>query len=258
LKSEEDSVNYKRAIVRRPGRNFSGGITTSSLGKPDWRKALNQHEAYCEALVDCDVELTVLEADERYPDGCFVEDTAIVTPGLAVITRPGTVTRRGEEEEIASVLSQYRPLERIMSPGTIEGGDVLRKGEHFYVGISARTNWEGARQLASLLASHGYTSSEVAVDEGLHLKSDIAYLGNGIFICTPKMAAMAGQSGRIIPDETESYAANCLAVNGKVLIARGFPKTARIVAEMGYSTIELDMSEFRKMDGGLTCLSLLF
>src|SRR5665648_130259 len=107
---------YSKAIVRRPGSNFAGGITTSGLGRPDYKKALVQHDAYCDALRRCGVEVTVLEADERYPDGCFVEDTAVVTPEVAVITRPGALTRRGEEAEIARVLSGYRETVTIEPP----------------------------------------------------------------------------------------------------------------------------------------------
>src|SRR5690606_24815740 len=113
---------------RRPGRNFASGITTSNLGRPDFSKALEQHVAYCEALIRCGVELTVLDADERYPDGCFVEDTAVVNSRVKVVSRPGAATRRGEEEAIAQVLAGYGPSEAITAPGTLEGGDVLRAG----------------------------------------------------------------------------------------------------------------------------------
>lgn len=113
---------YTKAIVRRPGRNFASGITTSNMGKPDSGKALEQHAAYCKALIKCGVELTVLDADERYPDGCFVEDTAVVNSKVKVISRPGADTRRGEEEEIAQVLAVSGPIESISEPGTLEGG----------------------------------------------------------------------------------------------------------------------------------------
>jgi dimethylargininase len=102
---------YSKAIVRRPGRNFAEGITTSNLGKPDFEKALEQHSAYCDALKRCGLELTVLEADERYPDRCFVEDTAIVTGKVAVITRPGAASRLGEEAEISKTLSEFRKMD---------------------------------------------------------------------------------------------------------------------------------------------------
>ena len=249
---------YSKAIVRRPGRNFAKGITTSNLGKPDFEKALEQHAAYCNALVKCGVELTILEADERYPDGCFVEDTAVVNSKVAIITNPGAVARTGEEVEISRVLSGHWKLETIQFPGTLEGGDILRAESHYYIGLSGRTNREGARQLAAILSKYGFTSSEITVEAGLHLKSDIAYLGKGNFMSTPAFSKMVFPANTVILDPDESYAANCLPVNDFLLIARGFPKSKAKIAALGYNIIELEMSEFRKMDGGLTCLSLLF
>jgi dimethylargininase len=249
---------YTKAIVRRPGRNFTNGITTSTLGQPDFSKALEQHAAYCEALISCGVKLTVLDADERYPDGCFVEDTAVVNSKVKVISRPGATTRRGEEEEIAQVLAGFGPTESIVPPGTLEGGDVLRAENHYFIGLSARTNTEGARQLSTILLKHGLTSSVIRVEAGLHLKSDIAYLGNGNFISTPVFSKIAHPANTIILDNDEYYSANCLRVNDYLLIPKGFPKSKMRIIELGYNIIELEMSEFRKMDGGLTCLSLLF
>ena len=218
---------YTRAIVRRPGRNFANGITTSDLGKPNFNKALEQHAAYCEALKRCGVELTVLEADERYPDGCFVEDTAVVNSRMKVVSRPGAATRRGEEETIAGVLAGSGPTESITAPGTLEGGDVLRAENHYYIGISERTNTEGASQLSAILAKHGFTSSMIRVEAGLHLKSDIAYLGNGNFISTPVFSHVAHPANTIILDPEEYYSANCLRVNDYLLIAKGFPKSKK-------------------------------
>jgi len=249
---------YSKAIVRRPGRNFANGITTSSLGKPDYEKALEQHSAYCDALERCGVELIILEADERYPDGCFVEDTAIVNSKVAIITHPGAAARLGEEVEISRVLSGFRELETIDFPGTLEGGDILRAGDHYFIGLSGRTNQEGADQLAAILSKYGFTSSEHKVEAGLHLKSDIAYLGKGNFISTPALSKIAQPGNFIILDKDENYSANCLLVNDFLLIPKGFPKAKMKVADLGYNIIELEMSEFRKMDGGLTCLSLLF
>jgi dimethylargininase len=249
---------YSKAIVRRPGRNFAKGITTSNLGKPHFEKALEQHAAYCNALERCGVELIVLEADERYPDGCFVEDTAIVNSKVAVITNPGVASRRGEEVEISRVLSGYRKLETIEFPGTLEGGDILRMENHYYIGLSGRTNREGADQLSEILSKYGFTSSEITVEAGLHLKSDIAYLGKGNFISTPAFSKMVYPANTIVLDQDESYSANCLPVNDFLLVPKGFPKSKTKIADLGYNIIELEMSEFRKMDGGLTCLSLLF
>ena len=249
---------FTTAVTRKPGSNFADGITSSRLGKPDYRKALEQHAIYCETLNRCGLEVLVLGADERYPDGCFVEDTAVVTSEIAVITRPGAETRRGEEEEIAKVLSRYRILEKIEMPGTLDGGDVLRVEGHFYIGISGRTNREGAGQLGLILSRHGYTSSEVEVKDGLHLKSGIAYLGNNKFVSTKAMANIAAASQHILVEEDEGYSANCLRVNDYLLIPGGFRRSREQIKDHGFNIIELNMSEFRKMDGGLTCLSLLF
>jgi dimethylargininase len=249
---------YTKAIVRRPGKSFANGITASNLGRPDFSKAREQHAAYCDALIRCGVELTVLDADERYPDGCFVEDTAVVNSRVKVISRPGAATRRGEEEAITRVLAGSGPVESITAPGTLEGGDVLRAENHYFIGISERTNAEGAGQLEAILATHGFTTSLIRVEAGLHLKSDIAYLGNGNFISTPVFSQVSQPANTIILDPDEYYSANCLRVNDHLLIAKGFPKSKMKILELGYNIIELDMSEFRKMDGGLTCLSLLF
>jgi dimethylargininase len=249
---------YSKAIVRRPGSNFANGITTSNLGKPDYEKALEQHAAYCDALEKCGVELIILEADERYPDGCFVEDAAVVNSRVAVVTHPGAATRLGEEVEISRVLSGFRTLETIEFPGTLEGGDILRVEDHYFTGLSGRTNREGADQLAAILSKYGFTSSEIKVEAGLHLKSDIAYLGKGNFISTPAFSEMIYPANTIILDQDESYSANCLLVNDFLLIPKGFPKSKKKITDLGYDVIELEMSEFRKMDGGLTCLSLLF
>jgi dimethylargininase len=249
---------YTKAIVRRPGRNFAEGITTSSLGKPDFAKALRQHEAYCEALERCGLGLIILEADERYPDGCFVEDTAVVTGELAVIANPGAASRRGEEQRVAEILSVYKKLEKIEEPGTLDGGDVLKVDNHYFIGISARTNRDGAGQLASILRSCGHTASFVDVGSGLHLKSGIAYLGNGNFISVEAFSEIAGTVNFILTGGDESYSANCLRVNDSLLIPKGFPESRNKITGLGFSIIELDVSEFCKMDGGLTCLSVLF
>ena len=249
---------YSKAIVRKPGRNFPEGLTTSNLGKPDIEKALEQHAAYREALARCGLEVTVLEADERYPDGCFVEDTAIVAPGVAVITRPGALSRRGEETEIGRVLSGIMDTVTVVTPGTLEGGDVLRMDNHYFIGISERTNREGAGQLSSILSNYGFTTSVAEVSAGLHLKSDIAYLGNGNIISTPAFSGLVPSANVIITEPEENYSANCLRINDYLLIPCGFPKSKKKIADLGYNIIELDMSEFRKLDGGLTCLSLLF
>ncbi|MDF1561115.1 MAG: hypothetical protein P1P83_13060 [Bacteroidales bacterium] len=158
----------------------------------------------------------------------------------------------------ARVLAGSGPAESITVPGTLEGVDVLRAENHYFIGISERTNAEGASQLSTILSKHGFTSSVIRVEAGLHLKSDIGYLGNGNFISTPVFSPVAHPANTIVLDQDEYYAANCLRVNDFLLIPKGFPKSKMKIKELGYNIIELEMSEFRKMDGGLTCLSLLF
>lgn len=246
------------AILRPPATTFATGITTANLGQPDYEKALEQHRAYCAALQQCGLQLILLDADERYPDGCFVEDTAIVTEELAILCRPGAASRRGEVAAVAEVLAEYRRLAAIKPPGTVDGGDILRVNDHFYIGRSKRTNAEGARQLAGILSEHGFTSSEIPVRGVLHLKTGVAYIGENTYLSIDEFAGRFASGQLIRVGEEEGYAANCLLINGAVLAPAGFPKVKRQIVELGYPIIEVEMTEFRKMDGGVTCLSLVF
>ncbi len=249
-----------RAITRLPGENFAEGITSAGLGLPDYRIALRQHSAYRDALERCGLEVLLLESDPVHPDAPFVEDTAVITEKTAIITRPGDPRRLGEEVSIASVLSGYMELNMIESPGTLDGGDIIRADDHFYIGLSGRTNKEGARQLASLLSRYGYSSSTVDVRDCLHLKSGVNYIGSGLMIAQEKLMDLEflGRFDVIPVERGESYAANCLPVNGTVILPAGFPHAAQYIVSAGLEIIELEMSEFMKMDGGLTCLSLRF
>ena len=255
---------FSQAIVRTPAPNFSEGLTTSGLGKPDYRRALRQHDAYCAALEHCGLTVTKLEPDGRYPDSCFVEDTAILTGRGAVLTRPGAASREGEVEGMQSALTQYFPsLREIGPPGTLDGGDVCEAGEHFFIGLSQRTNEEGARQLAKILAALGYRSNVVdikGVDDILHLKSAVAYLGNNRLVVTEAMAHRSDFAGYELVKvySGDEYAANSVRVNEHVLVASGFKSFEKKLRRQGYQTIALEMSEFQKMDGGLSCLSLRF
>ncbi len=257
-------LRFTRAIVRRPCRALVDGLTDHpELGKPDYELALVQHDAYVAALRACGLAVTILPADERYPDSCFVEDVAVLTDRRAVLTNPGAPTRAGEVAGMVEVLAKFFPLQaigRIEPPGTLEGGDVLRAGNRFYVGLSARTNAEGIDQFARLLGPFGYEVVAVPLREVLHLKTgvnrlepDVALVA-GEFITRPEFAR---HRPIVVPAE-EAYAANSLWLNGTVLVPAGYPQTLAAIEEMGYPTIVLDTSEFRKVDGGLSCLSLRF
>ena len=252
---------FKNAIVRRPGRSLVSGITSANLGKPLYDKALRQHHMYVEALESCGVRVTVLEADENYPDSVFVEDTAVLAEKCAVITNPGAPSRRGEEISIKEALKKfYSSIECITAPGTLDGGDVMRVGDHFYVGLSARTNEQGIGQFADILSKYGYTAAAVKMEKVLHLKTGLAYLENnnlmvaGEFIHHPEFQSFK----RMVVDEPESYSANCIRVNDNVLVPLGYAKTKAAIEAAGYKVLAVDVSEFRKLDGGLSCLSLRF
>ena len=252
---------FSKAIVRVPCKNIMKGITSANLGSPDYHLALTQHREYVNALKKCGLDITILEADDDYPDSTFVEDTALLTPHCAIITNPGAKTRKGEIIEIKEVLSRfYSKTENIVEPGTVEAGDIMMVGSHFYIGLSERTNIEGTRQVIAILNRYEMTGSIVNFKKVLHLKSGVTYLENnnlvasGEFISKPEF-----QNYNILKiEEDESYASNCVWINGIVLIPKGYPKSKSTIEEAGYSTIELDVSEFRKLDGGLSCLSLRF
>jgi len=237
------------------------GLSTAGMGLPDHQLALHQHASYVGALAACGLEVLVLEADEQYPDSTFVEDVALLTKPCAIITNPGAPSRKGETTEIKKVLGDYfGTIETVREPGTVEGGDIMMVGDHFYIGLSDRTNQEGARQVIAHLEKHGLSGSTIAIEKILHLKTGIAFLEDNTMAATSVYLGIEEfQKFKILRiDADESYAANCIWVNGKVIVAQGYSKAARKIAEAGYPIIEVDVSEFRKLDGGLSCLSLRF
>ncbi|MCG8685885.1 MAG: arginine deiminase-related protein [Desulfobacterales bacterium] len=252
---------FKNAIVKRPCKNMVKGITEANLGTPDYSLACNQHGAYINALKSCGVSVTILEADESCPDSVFIEDTCLVTPHCAVITRPGADSRKGETLAVKTAMTAFDlPIETIKAPGSLDAGDVMMVGSHFYVGLSDRTNKEGFEQLETILNKYGMTASAVTLTSVLHLKTGISYLENNIllawgeFLTKPELETFTIIE---VPDQ-EAYAANSLWVNDKVIVPAGFNQTRDLIKEKGYETIEVDVSEFRKLDGGLSCLSLRF
>lgn len=252
---------FSRAIVCSPSPSMINGLSGANLGLPDYARAVCQHQEYIQALNDCGLEVIVLDAEDKYPDSTFIEDTALLTPEFAVITNPGPPSRKGEIEKIGGVLSKfYSKIENINTPGTLEAGDVMMVGTHYYIGLSKRTNEDGAKQLIKILTRYGLTGSVITLEKVLHLKTGVAYLENnnmvvfGEFVTHPEF-----QKYNLLEiDSDESYAANCIWVNGKALVPKGYPKAKKKIETAGYSIIEIDVSEFRKLDGGLSCLSLRF
>ncbi len=255
---------FKQAIVRIPGSNFADGLTTVSLGIPHFDEVLAQHAHYCEALKECGLELMTLEPDLRYPDSTFVEDAAVLTERGAILTRPGATSREGEVDAIRPIVKSLFPRHfSIEAPGTLDGGDICEAEDHFFIGLSHRTNEEGARQLAMHLAGLGYTSSVIdirAMTSILHLKSGISYIGDNTLLVMEEMAdnEQFRSFALVRVCVLESYAANCVRVNERVLIAEGYPRLVDDLTARRFRPLIVDMSEFQKMDGGLSCLSLRF
>lgn len=252
---------FSKAIVRRPAISMADGITTANLGVPDYQKARQQHQAYIDALERCGLDVTVLEAEERFPDSVFVEDTALLTPACAILTRPGALPRQGEVACMADcVRAFFKTVEQVQPPGCVEAGDIMMVASHFYIGLSERTNAEGADQMIRLLERCGMTGSTVEMREFLHLKTGLSYLENNHLLVCGEFVGRQEFSGfdQIMIDDSESYAANSVWINGNVLVPAGYPNAAEDIRRAGYQTIELEMSEFQKLDGGLSCLSLRF
>jgi dimethylargininase len=255
---------FTRAIVRTPSHNFAEGITTSTRGAPNHATALAQHAAYMGALEFCGLTVSVLPPDPVHPDSTFVEDTAVIFGDKAVLARPGAASRLGEVAAIRNTIeAQVAKILEIAAPGTLDGGDICEADEHFFIGVSHRTNQEGGRQLANFLAEAGFNSSFVDIREMrgiLHLKSGLSHLGDRDLVLWPELAEFEQFRGynHIHVSRDDRYAANCMPVNDRVLIAQGFPKFAEQIERAGYNPLALDVSEFRKMDSGLSCLSLRF
>jgi dimethylargininase len=255
------TMKVTRALAREPAGNFASGLTTMTFAQPaDYDLMRKQHRAYVEALQSLGLEVTVMPAEPDYPDAHFVEDTAVITREWAVVTRPGAGVRRGETDSVEAVLARYRPIRRIHAPGTLDGGDVLMVGSHFFIGLSERTNAGGADQLGRILESSGYTWSTLRVREGLHFKSSVNVVAPDTLLITQDFAAHPQLQAfkRIVVPPEEAYAANTLWVNEHLLSPAGYPRTLEKLAQTGFPVVELDTSEARKMDGGLTCLSLRF
>lgn len=251
---------FTRAITRRPSEEMVDGITSQDLGKPIFDLALEQHEAYVQALRDLGLEVTVLEAEPGYPDCCFVEDTAVVCEDFAIIAPLGAPTRQGEQKTIEPVLAQYKPLEKVLPPAHFEGGDVLQVGKTFYIGITDRTNKQGTDTFGEIVRKYGYECKAIPCGPNLHFKTDVNYIGNNTVLVSPFFADSPdlAEFERIVVEDDEAYARNCLYINGTVIVPAAFPQTLEKVKATGVPVVVLDMSEFRKLDGGLTCLSLRF
>jgi dimethylargininase len=234
-------------------------LTFADRRRIDPRRAAAQHAAYEDALRSAGCSVERLPAADDHPDGVFVEDTAVVLDEIAVITRPGAESRRGETETTASALAAYRRLAEIRGPGTLDGGDVLVSGRDLFVGCSSRSNHDGIRQLEAAVTPFGYRVSRLEVGHCLHLKTAATLIGERLILIDPDRIdddAFAGH--RTVPVAPgEADAANALLVNGHVLLSASGPRTGERLAALGIETTMIANDELAKAEGGLSCCCLL-
>ena len=248
----------KRALVREPGSRYTRCISSHPLRHTiDVRQARAQHAEYCETLSELGLEVLTIPRDDVHPDSCFVEDNAVIHGSKALISRMAKESRRGEEEAVEEVLREYMEVKRAVAPATVEGGDVIHLPDRLISGVTQRTNPEGVAQMEAWLG----VAVDTIVDPGIvHLKSYVTYLGDGTMIATRVCAnhpALKGFTVLVVPDD-EWYAANTLAIGETVLMPSGRPRAHAMVREAGSDVVPIDVGEFEKCEGALTCLSLLF
>ena len=250
------------AIVRGIPDTFQDCVTMSH-GTPqiNIELARQQHEAYCKTLEQLGLKLIKIAADNALPDCCFTEDTAIIFGDLAIITNPGTPSRVAETVEMEKTLTSLKKMYHLSPPATLDGGDVLKIDNKIFIGNSSRTNEEAIKQVAAIINPKGFEVIGVKIrNTTLHLKSVCTYLGNGCIILAEGYLddKIFSEYDKIIVPKEEEYCANCLVVNGKILIPKGFPKTKSLIEAKGFSVIEMEISEIQKADGALTCSSVIF
>jgi dimethylargininase len=226
----------------------------------DYARAVAQHGAYVRLLEDLGLRVVPLEADEELPDCCFVEDIAIVLDEVAVLTRPGAPSRRGETAAVAAALQAYRPIVRLEEPARIDGGDVLVLERRLFVGLSNRTDAAGHQALAQALRPFDYEVVPVRMEGCLHLKTAVTAATVDILVVNPQWVDLAPFHGleTITVAPGEPGAANVLSVGAAVITAEGFPRTAQRLRGRGLDVRTVDVSEFQKAEGGVTCKSLVF
>lgn len=249
------------AITRRPSPLLEAGERTHvGRDRIDFAAALKQHDAYCRTLEALAATVIRLHDADEFPDGVFVEDTALVLDELAVLMRPGAESRRGEVAGIAAALAARRGLVRVEAPATIDGGDIVVLDGTILVGRSARTNPEGIQALASLTGRHGYTVRGIRMNGCLHLKSGCTALPDGRLIVNRRWIEASDLRGFDLVDvpETEPWGGDVAFVGDTIVAAEAYPETIRLLERGGYPVKSVDVSEFAKAEGGVTCMSLIF
>jgi dimethylargininase len=219
--------------------------------------ALEQHKKYCKTLEDLGVDLLKLEPDNDHPDSCFVEDTVVVHGNRAMITRMAKESRRGESDRVEEALSEFKQINSVKAPGTLEGGDVVHLPDALACGITKRTNREGAAQMEQWLETPVHCIEDLGI---MHIKSHVTYLDRNTILVNPRYyddPVLEPYSKIVLPND-ESHSANTLTIGEVVIMSARHIKTSRLVKDAGFDVIQLDMNEFEKCDGALTCLSIFF
>lgn len=250
-----------RAIVHQISPQITECEVTFVDRKPiNFKQAVVEFENYCHVLEQLGVNVTILSANEKYPDACFVEDTAVVMDEIAVICRPGAESRREETRLIENELSKYRKTVNISSPATIDGGDILRIGKRVFVGESTRTNLAGINQLAKILNHYGYEVIPVTVQGSLHLKTACTAINEETLLLNQEWIDVNPLKGfnLIQTPIKEPFGANTLRIGDTLCLQAGFPQTKDRVEALGEKVELVKIPELAKAEAGLTCLSIIF
>ena len=249
------------AFVRQVAPSLAScELTYLARAAIDVPRARRQHAQYVAALTTLGCRIEWLPPLAQHPDGVFVEDTAVLVPEVALITRPGAAARRDEVESVATALARHLPVRRVTDPACLEGGDVLRIGRTLYVGASGRTNPAGVAALAEGLAPFGYAVREVALRGCLHLKSACTFIAPNVLLVNPAWTDPAAfDAGVVIAvDPREPFAANTLTLRGLTLVSSAYPRTQRALGAAGIATQAVQVGELHKAEAALTCMSLLW
>jgi len=254
-------MRYRIALTREPGAAFARECALAFVERQpiDLAGARRQHRDYRAALTDAGAAVEGLLEQPELPDAAFVEDAAVVLDEVAIIARPALAARRAETATVAGALADHRLLAHVEAPATLEGGDVLVVRRRIFVGLSTRTNREGYDQLAAIGGRHGYRVDAIAVRSCLHLKTVVTALDDETVVINPRWidSTVFADYRRIETPEDEPFAANTLSVGGVVHLSNRWPRTAALIQSAGFHTRALDISEFEKAEGGVTCLSLI-
>ncbi len=256
----------KIALVCKPAKTIGKGLRLKDTGDPDFEKTKLQHSDYMNALKNFGYELITMPPCKEFPDSVFVEDPAIIISDTLIITRLRSPKRSGEEAKVLNALLPYfNKIFQVPFPGFIEGGDVLIANQKIYIGLSGRTDQNGADGLAKIARDHSrFSHIDIKIFEipknWLHLKGGVSYHKNNVITASENIARHFESSGSrlIVTPGDERFGANCISEGTSMLVHKDRKKTKAIIEKAGFTTKEIDLSEYDKIDGAMTCLSKLF